>query len=451
MLSGTEITTNIMKMKIASPFTTNDWVNPIPALTMFVTTALMLDPNSRIKSNDPTCSPIDKVTDIAKTSNIDKYAIHLQTNAIKKQFVYFVTLETTISFQNLKLAKKMYAWLKENKIFITQHMMKTNFATPIGYLLGMHPTLSSHNAMKLLLDHYIPNDIEYNLIIMSIFYITKKGKKVNTHVVEVHVDSKEAKCCWQQKSFVKELEERSIGMLIDLIPNIQKGVMEVSTFLKTLHRQTKFAGNMIAISIEGIGVLEVKINHNRSLALLANIVQTLKSDKGEPFISGIEPTKFMSDSGCYLFLTQKNVVNEAEQKLDNLFEALTKNGQLDTFSIEGMFIHRINQIQSKQVAMHADSLHSKYAPPVATLQAPAPPSTPTHNPWNHTATFKLFHENFLEMDDTPTCHHKDKKGRTETGADNTTDDTSLLPPSLGTTQMELTDECMEFQATLIIS
>jgi hypothetical protein len=209
-------------------------------------------------------------------------------------------------------------------------------------------------------------------------YITKKGKKVNTHVVEVHVDSKEAKRakevlseCWQQKSFAKELKEGSIGMLIDFIPNIQKGVMEVSTFCKTLCHQTEFAGNMIAISIEGIGGLEVKINHNGSLALLADIVKTLKSDEGKPLISGIKPTKVTSDSGRYLFLTQKNVVNEAEQKLDNLFETLTKHGQLDTFSIEGMFICRINQIQSKQVAMHADSLRSKYAPPVATIQAPA--------------------------------------------------------------------------------
>jgi hypothetical protein len=107
MLSGTEMATNIMKVKITSPFTAEDRVNPIPALTMLLTTALMMDPSSHIKSNDPTCSLIFKVVDIAKTSNIDKYAIDLQTSAIKKQFIYFVTLETTISFHNLKLAKQM--------------------------------------------------------------------------------------------------------------------------------------------------------------------------------------------------------------------------------------------------------------------------------------------------------------------------------------------------------
>jgi hypothetical protein len=274
-------------------------------------------------------------------TSISKYAINLQTNAIKKIFVYFVTFETTISLQNLKLAKKMYTWLKENEIFIMQHTMKTNFTTLIGYLLGMHLTLSSHDAMKLLLDGYIQNDIEYNLIMMSMFYITKKGKKVNTHVVEVHVDSNEAKrtkellseCC-HQETFTKELEECSLGKQIDFIPNIQKGIMEVLTFHKTLRCQAEFAGNMIAISIEGIGGLKVEINNQGSFASLADIVKKLKSDAGKHLISGIVLTKFMSESGPYLFLTQKNVVNEAEWKLDKLFETLAKSGQLDTLSIK---------------------------------------------------------------------------------------------------------------------
>jgi hypothetical protein len=109
-LSGTEMATNLMKVKIASPFTADEHVNLIPALTMLLTTALMLDPNSCIKSNDPTCSPIDKAADIAKTTNIDKYAINLQTNAITKQFIYFVTLETTISFQTLLPLKPQSAF-----------------------------------------------------------------------------------------------------------------------------------------------------------------------------------------------------------------------------------------------------------------------------------------------------------------------------------------------------
>jgi hypothetical protein len=103
-LSCTEMATNVMKVKVSSPFTINDQVNPIPALTMLLETALVMDPNYCIKSDNSLCSPIDKVAGIAKMKNIDKYAIDLQTNAIKKQFVYFVTLETTISFQHLKLS-----------------------------------------------------------------------------------------------------------------------------------------------------------------------------------------------------------------------------------------------------------------------------------------------------------------------------------------------------------
>jgi hypothetical protein len=67
-------------------------------------------------------------------------------------------------------------------------------------------------------------------------------------------------------TFTKELEERSIGMLIDFIQNIQKGIMEVSTFCKTLRHQPEFARNTITISIKGIRGLEVEINHQGSLA-----------------------------------------------------------------------------------------------------------------------------------------------------------------------------------------
>jgi hypothetical protein len=45
---------------------------------MLLETALVMDPNSRIKSNDPLCSLIDKVADIAKMTNVDKYTVDLQ-------------------------------------------------------------------------------------------------------------------------------------------------------------------------------------------------------------------------------------------------------------------------------------------------------------------------------------------------------------------------------------
>ncbi len=72
----------------------------------------------------------------------------------------------------------------------------------------------------------------------------------------------------------------------------------------------------------------------------------------------------MGDAGCYLFLTQKNVILEAEQKLDNLFESLAKQG----------------------------------------------------------------HENFPEMNNTPTHGHKDKKAHMETNVDDNAGNVSLSPP-----------------------
>jgi hypothetical protein len=116
---------------------------------------------------------------------------------------------------------------------------------------------------------------------------------LSIHVFEVHVDSKEVKRakdifsdCWLKEAFVKELEECSVGMMIDFIPNIQKGVMDVPTFCETLCRQTEFAGNRIAISVKGIGGLVFEINHQGSLVSLADLVKKLKSDKGTAPTSG---------------------------------------------------------------------------------------------------------------------------------------------------------------------
>jgi hypothetical protein len=370
-------------MKVSSPFTADDQVNPIEALIMILKATLMMNPNAHIKSNNPTCSLVEKISDIAKISNIDKYAMDLQTNAIKKQFVYFVTLRTTIGFHNLKFNKELHAWLKENKHYLVQNTMKMNYTTAIGYFMGMHLTLSSRDMMKGTLDGHIPSDINYNLITISMFYIDQKGKKVNTHVVETHVDAKEAprtkellSDAWLNEAFVKELKDHSVRMPIEFIPNIQKGVMEVPVFHETLHRQTEFACNTIAISVEGIRGLEVEVNHLGSLVLLSDLVKNLNSNGGKPLISGIEPTKLTNSSGCYLFLTQKDDINKAKKKLDNLFETLAMEGQLDTLAMEGMYICRINQIQSKPVAAYAESLHSRFTPPVATVQAPAHPSTP---------------------------------------------------------------------------
>jgi hypothetical protein len=182
---------------------------------------------------------------------------------------------------------------------------------------------------------------------------------------------------------------------------------------------------------------------------LAQLVKKLKSDKGKALFSGIELTKYTGELGCYLFLTQKNVIDEAEKKLDNLFETLAKEGLLNTFGIEGTFICRINQVQSKAVSAYTGSLKARFQPPVAEVQALRPAPPPTRNAWKCVPSLTNIHENFPELNSSPACRHKDKKQRTENGSnDSTADDISLSPPSIGTNQTELKDERTEIIAHL---
>jgi hypothetical protein len=47
MLSGAKMVTNDLKMKVSVPFTADDKVNPIPAVSMILKTAQLFDPKAR--------------------------------------------------------------------------------------------------------------------------------------------------------------------------------------------------------------------------------------------------------------------------------------------------------------------------------------------------------------------------------------------------------------------
>lgn len=297
----------------------------------------------------------------------------------RKQFVFFLVLETTASFQQLKFNKKLFNWLQDNNYWIYFHAMNTNFTVSLGWFMGMHPTLSSRDAFSELLNQYFEmEDIEFNLITTGQFYITKDKKKVNTKVVELHVDTNDAERTrellsrlWFDQTFVEEIENRSVGLSIEFIPLIQRGVIDVPTFRECLRRHHEFATNTIGVSIVGIGGLDVSIQRMGTTVTLAKMIKQLQHD-GKPLICGIEPTKFTNTEGRYLLLTQKALVDKAEEKFDKLIENLAKEGHLDKFQIDGKFLRHVNQVQSKAVATYAASLKARFKPPETVHVPPNP-------------------------------------------------------------------------------
>jgi hypothetical protein len=282
-------------------------------------------------------------------------------------------------------------------------------------------------------------DIEFNLITTSQFYITKDKKKVNTKVVELHVNANDAECTrellsclWFDQTLLEEIENHSVGLSIDFIPLIQLSVIDVPTFCECLCRHHEFTTNTIGVSIVGIGRLDVSIQHMGMTVTLAKMIKQLQHE-GKPLICGIKLTKFTNTEGHYLLLTQKALVDKAEEKFDKLIETLAKEGHLDKFQIDGKLLCCINQIQSKAVATYAASLKARFKPPETVHVPPNPcPSTPTRNAWNHTPSLKFNQENFpdLEGNVTPSHRHANKKQCTELGCQSvnmSADDASLSP------------------------
>jgi hypothetical protein len=334
--------------------------------------------------------------------------------------------------------------------------MKTIYVSPIGFLSGLHPMLSSHDAMKVLLDGPL-QDLKFSFITTSQFSITQKEKKVNTTVVEIHVAADEAEhareqlsIAWEDADFLAELKARAVSMPIIFILMIKHGIMNVATFREALRQQHEFAVNTIGMSIEGVAGLEVEIERNGEKVTLAKMILNLKDDKGKALFSGIEQTKFTKEYGRYLVLTQKNVIDVAEAQFDEFLLNLANEGKLDAFRIEGMFIHHCNQVQSRPLASYTKKLKAQFQPPVATVDGEPrhAATTLTRNAWHRAPTLKKGQDNIPKIA-TPSCCHTLKKQHTKAGSNDTVkDDSSLSPPLLGTTQTELTDKCTEMQTTI---
>ena len=185
--------------------------------------------------------------------------------------------------------------------------------------------------------------------------------------------------------------------------------MTPEVFHTAMKQQHKFNKNMIAISVLGIGRLEVKIECHGQPTSLVKMMHKLRDSKGSTVFSGMEPTKFSAAEGRFLFLVQKLIIKEAEKLLDQLLEKLAYEGLLDVITMEGHKIRCLNQTQSKAMAKYAEGLATKFKPMESmTVPTSKPPLAPTCNGWNRTPKFKFDQENFPDLR-SPCCIHAAKK------------------------------------------
>ena len=209
-------------------------------------------------------------------------------------------------------------------------------------------------------------------------------------------------------------------------------------FRAAMKQQHEFNKNTIAISVLGIGGLEVEIERHGKPTSLVKMIHELRDSKASAVFSGVEPTKFTAAEGRFLFLTQKPIIDEAEKLLDQLLDQLAYEGLLDAITMEGHKIRRLNQTQLKAMAKYAEGLATKFKPMESvTVLTSKPPIAPTRNAWNRTPQFKFDQENFPVLG-SPSRIHAAKKQRHTTEEDDTQSQGS--EPSQQTRETALPDE-----------
>jgi hypothetical protein len=218
------------------------------------------------------------------------------------------------------------------------------------------------------------------------------------------------------------------------------GVMTKETFRSALAQQHKFNNNTIGISVIGIGGLEVEVQCNGTKQTLASMIQGLRTFTGGVVFNGIEPTKLTAAQGRFILLTQKTMIDEAQTLFDQLLKQLAYDGLLDSITMEGQKLCRLNQVQSKTMVRYAEGLADKFKP-METVAVPTPKPPPTRNAWTRTPKFKFDEENFPDLS-SPSCIHAAKKPRRTNEPDDASSQQS--DPSQRTLGTALTDKRTEF-------
>jgi hypothetical protein len=181
---GVTIKKNKIKLHFSLPFTSNDKVNPHPAIKKVYKAALKLDSTACLLPNDCSKAFVTKLVQIHSGKHIN--AFDLQCYLVHRQFLFYAMILTKATFRDIK--SKVFPWLKDNCTWIKTHSMKMNHTANLGFLLGTHPMLMNRDNVKAILTPYLTR-IEFNLAPQKELYYNEKNERNMTSVVMIEVDA----------------------------------------------------------------------------------------------------------------------------------------------------------------------------------------------------------------------------------------------------------------------
>ncbi len=368
MLIDPQIMMNDQVIKVTVPMTGTGLLNPIPYVTRFVQHLTMADPSALLLSNDPNVAAITMSSEVPKDKKIDHFVSAAQMSGDRRQYCFFLKYRSTMTLGQIKFENPhMMLWLKEACTWLAPHSHSSLYTTTIGFIHGMHLMYTNHDKMKSNLAPYMEG-VELQLIVENKFYY-KNNVRFDTRVVKVQVNAQEADFArnhitqaFFDEEFLMDISNNNPKYKLDFILKIQKQVMSRETYRAALDSHRKSNEQLISISITGVLVTDspVRVTYLDKEHTFTEMIDTIKDNNGIPFFTSIELTKMSESDGCFLLITTKNRLNQAEAKLDEFFAYMDNKGYNNTMARNGKRIQRTNYVAPMNFSKAYSGYNTKY-------------------------------------------------------------------------------------------
>lgn len=119
------------------------------------------------------------------------------------------------------------------------------------------------------------------------------------------------------------------------------------THCATLNSHRKLNPNLISISISGVKLTDTptKVDYLQKLHTFPEMILTIKDNNGCPYFTSIELTTKSESKGCFLLLTTKDKLEEAESGINIFFDCFNKKNDNVTMARDGEHIKRTSYIE----------------------------------------------------------------------------------------------------------
>jgi hypothetical protein len=215
---------------------------------------------------------------------------------------------------------------------------------------GIHNRDKMNNIIQAAMKSMFP-EIEVKMVPTAFRHGPKENKRT-TQVVSIQADRKELNEAREALVRVFQHSADKLPNDIFFVPAPTNGLMSYDMYNDLVNAHAAGTSNIRSFALTGIANMQAKIDiqsntdtNSCTKATIEEIIMGAKENGTDiNLFSSIEPTSKSQSEGCFLLLTKKHLIGQAEKVIDDRIEYISNNPDIKSeTNIEGMEITRANK------------------------------------------------------------------------------------------------------------